>query len=369
MHRPRCSVPALFSTSAWLAVALLAGCGGGGSGIDFPAQTATPAQAADQRKATAAQATEATQPLRQLVAQAVSQGVPLATVQNSPALTVPAGTITLPSGGSITAVRLEYGGTIVADIALPDLPAPAPAPAASAASAPAPTNIPPPPPPPPPPQLIETAKPPSTAGRAQLIWVAYPVAAGVVRWYCFGSYAGVEKDTDGACLYPGDNARGMTWATASGPNLPAYNEKYNVSLTDCNATSPPTKGRADGPLVCDPYNGDWHVLRKLPVLCVNKVRRPPTPGWLYYLRPYIGGDAALTAPVYGVQLLGVVPGNALCAEQFGAGWTMAAFHDAGGWGFYATGRLATDTRYWVRISDQAANPWCATLTGLPCTGN
>jgi hypothetical protein len=368
MHRQRSSASVFFGITASGAAAglaallasMLTACGGGGSGIDFPAQTATPAQATDQRKATAAQATEATQPLRQLVAQAVAQGVPLATVQSSPALTLPAGAITLPSGGSITAVRLEYGGTIVADISLPDLPAPAPA--ASAASAPAPT---------PPPQVIETAKPPSTPGRAQLVWVAYPVAAGVVRWYCFGSYAGVEKDTDGACLYPGDAARGMTWATGNGAGVPAYDERYNISLAECNVTSPPTKGRSGADQACDPYVGDWHVLRKLPLLCVKKTNKPAPAGWFpaNFIRPYVGGDMALTEPVYGVQLLGVVPGNALCAEQFGAGWTMAAFHDAGGWGFFGSGKLATDTRYWVRIRDQSSNPWCATLTGLPCVGN
>ncbi len=362
MQRQRSQAPGsirhTFSGLAVLLATQLVACGGGGSGIDFPAQNAAPAQATDQRKATAVQATEATQPLRQLVAQAVAQGLPLATVHSNPAITVPAGTITLPSGGSITAVRLEYGGTIVADISLPDLPAPAPA--ASAASAPAPT---------PPPQLIETAKPPSTPGRAQLVWVAYPAAAGVVRWYCFGTYAGVEKDTDGACLYPGDNARGMTWATGNGAGLPAYDTRFNISMVECNVTTPPTKGRDGGPQACDPYQGDWHVLRKLPLLCVKKTGAAAPLGWVATVRPFVGGEIALTPPVYGIQLLGVVPGNALCAEQFGAGWTMAAFHDGGGWGFFGLGRIATDTRYWVRIRDQSSNPWCATLTGLPCVGN
>jgi hypothetical protein len=361
MHRLRS--PALVCFTLSTTAVLVAACGGGGSGIDFPAQTTTPAQATEQRKATAALATEATQPLRQLVAQAVAQGMPLATVQSSPTVAVPAGAITLPSGGSITALRVEYGGTIVADITLADLPAP-PAPAASAASAPAFATK-----PTPPPLLIATATPPSTPGRAQLVWVAYPAAPGVLRWYCFGSYAGVEADTAGACLYPGDSARGMTWASPAGPGLPAYDERYNMSMAECNVLTPPTKGRDGAPQACDPYTGDWHVLRKLPLLCVKKTGAAAPAGWVPNLRPFVGGEVALTQPVYGVQLLGVVPGNALCASEFGAGWTMAAFHDGGGWGFFGLGKLATNTRYWVRIRDQSSNPWCATLTGLPCLGN
>jgi predicted small lipoprotein YifL len=344
--------------AATLLAATLAACGGGGDSIEFPEPKAVSTEAAQQRKATATQAIEVTQSLRQAVTQAVASGQTLTSVQT----TVNAEAIALPGGGSITEVRVEYGGTIVAEVNLPALPL-------TPATGPAPTSG---PLVTPPAGTIESALPPTAAGRGQLVWVAYPVAEGVVRWYCFGSYASVAKDTDGACLYPGDSARGMTWATANGatdPNLPAYDSKFNMSYVDCNVTTPPTLGRDGGPKMCDPYRGDWHVLRKLPLLCVRIDNRAPPTGW----RPpggrgFVRGEMAISPPVYGIQLLGQVPGDAICSQQFGKGWTMANFHDAGGWGFWGVGRTPTDTRFWVRIRDTQANPWCATLTGLPCNG-
>ena len=344
-----------------LLAATLTACGGGDS-IQFPEPQAASLEAAQQRKATATQAIEVTQSLRQAVTQAVAAGQPLTTVQT----TVNAQAIALPSGGSITEVRVEYGGTIVAEVNLPAVAAtPTPTPAIGPAPSSGPLVT-------PPAGTIESALPPATAGRGQLVWVAYPVAEGVVRWYCFGSYAGAAKDTDGACLYPGDSARGMTWATANGvldPNLPPYDAKFNMSYVDCNVTTPPTLGRSGGPKMCDPYQGDWHVLRKLPMLCVRIDNRAPPAGWKQPGgRSFVRGEMAVTPPVYGVQLLGQVPGDAICSQQFGKGWTMANFHDAGGWGFWGVGRTPTDTRFWVRIRDTQANPWCATLTGLPCNG-
>jgi predicted small lipoprotein YifL len=325
-------------------LATLAACGGGG--VDFPApQVVT--QQEQQRQATAAQATELTQSLRQAVAQAVASGQPLATVQNN----FGPQPVPLPSGSTITAVRVEFGGTIVADVSLP-------LPPAGSAQAPAAT-------------IIDTALPPNTPGRGQLLWVAYPAATGVLRWYCFGSYPSAPQDTGGACLYPGDSARGMSWGTANGPaagGLPPYDATYNISLVECNVITPPTAGRSGAPQACDPYQGDWHVLRKLPLLCVRQDGRAAPAGWAPVpgTRPFVGGEVAVTPPVYGIRLLGRAPGDQLCEQQFGSGWIMSAFHDGGGWGYYGTGRTPTDTRFWVRITDQPANPWCATLTGLPC---
>jgi predicted small lipoprotein YifL len=343
-----------------LLLATLTACGGGGDSIQFPELQAASPEAAQQRKATATQAIEVTQSLRQAVTQAVASGQKLANVQE----TVNAQGIALPGGGSITEVRVEYGGTIVAEVNLPALPL-------TPATGPAPTSG---PLVTPPAGTIESALPPTAAGRGQLVWVAYPVAEGVVRWYCFGSYASVAKDTDGACLYPGDSARGMTWGTANGPiaaGLPPYDAKFNMSYVDCNVTTPPTLGRNGGPKMCNPYEGDWHVLRKLPLLCVRLDGRGPPTGWL----PAVGrssllrGEMAVTPPVYGIQLLGKVPGDAICSQQFGKDWTMANFHDAGGWGFWGAGRTPIDTRFWVRIRDTRANAWCGTLTGLPCNGD
>jgi hypothetical protein len=333
--------------AATMVASTLAACGGASVGI--PDDAGAPL-VADQRQQAAALATDATAPLRQAINQAVANGESLARVQNN----FGAEPVRLPGGSAVTAVRVEYGGTIVADVTLAE-PVPAPAPAASA----------------PAPAAGGVAQPPDTPGRGQLIWVAYPAAAGVVRWYCFGSYASVAKDTGGACLYPGDAARGMTWGTASGPaaaGLTPYDATYDISMLECNVTTPPTSGRSGAPNACNPYDGDWHVLRKLPLLCVQKAGLPPPTGWrpVPQVRGFVGGAVAVTPPVYGVQLLGAAAGNSLCTQELGTGWTMAAFHDAGGWGFYGIGRTPTDTRMWTRIRDTSANPWCATFTGLPC---
>jgi hypothetical protein len=336
------------AAAAAMAVATLAACGGGGVDFPAPAAAASAPTADEQRKAVTALATDVTEPLRQAIATAVSGGQSLTTVQTS----FPAQPVVLPSGGQVTEVRVEYGGAIVADVALP------PAAAASAPSGP-------------PPAAVETTNPPTTPGKGQLIWVAYPAAPGIVRWYCFGSYADVGKDTAGACLYPGDAARGMTWGTYGDAAAVANDHSFGVSWAECNATSPPTLGRSGLAGICDPYTGDWHVLRKLPVLCLRiDASKTPPAGWVRQpqARPWLGGDMALTPPVLGVQLLGQAPGDALCSQQFGAGWAMAAFHDGGGWGIVSNGVLPNNTRYWARIADQGSNPWCATLTGLPCRG-
>jgi hypothetical protein len=200
--------------------ATLVACGGGAS-IQFPEPQAASPDAAQQRKATAAQAIELTQSLRQAVTQAVASGQKLTDVKD----TVSAKAVMLPSGGTITEVRVEYGGAIVADVTLPTAQS-APAtsvgtssnPSGASASSSA--------------SLVEAASPSAAGGRGQLVWVAYPVAPGVVRWYCFGSFPTASQDTDGACLFPGESARGVTWGTqgdAPAGRFPAYDAKLNLS--------------------------------------------------------------------------------------------------------------------------------------------
>jgi hypothetical protein len=367
---------ALNLTAVTLLAATLAACGGGDS-IQFPEPQAASLDAAHQRKATAAQAIEVTQSLRQAVTQAVAAGQTLTSVQT----TVNAQAVALPGGGSITEVRLEYGGTIVADVNLPELPA-APATGAAPTSGPLVT---------PSAGVIESALSPATAGRGQLIWVAYPVSEGVVRWYCFGSYSSVAQDTDNACLYPGDSARGMTWGTlvdkSSEPFTqdptkinrygldPEWALKFNISNVSCFAKTPPTLGKGTARDICDYQNGDWHVLRKLPLLCVKQSRLPPPTDFYSHSNgvPFFNADAAVTPPVYGVQLLGFIPGDALCKDQFGDGWKMADEHALGSevpQNFAVRGQTPTDTRFWVAKSYGLIqpNPWCVTLTGLSCDG-
>jgi hypothetical protein len=355
------SVSTLTTVTLFAALtATLVACGGGES-IQFPEPQASGPEAAQQRKATAAQAIELTQSLRQAVTQAVASGQKLTDVKD----TVNAKAVTLPRGGTITEVRLEYGGAIVADVTLPtsqSAPAtsvgtgsnPSGASASSAAS------------------LVDTGLPSAAGARGQLVWVAYPVAQGLVRWYCFGNFPTASQDTDGACLYPGESARGVTWGTqgdAPAGRFPTYDAKLNLSYVGCDIATPPSLHTGFTPGGCGAEKGDWPVFQKLPLLCVLIDGRPLPVGWT--LRTsfplFLRGEMAVTAPVYGIQLLGNAPGNALCSQQFGAGWEIANQFTGNTGGFIGNGRTPTDTRFWVvtRWTTQA-NPWCATLTGLPC---
>jgi len=59
--------------------------------------------------------------------------------------------------------------------------------------------------------------------------------------------------------------------------------------------------------------------------------------------------------------------DSLCASTFGAGYRMAEFHDGDpgywcGWDFWGDALSANlapfvNTRFWVSINDQNANPW------------
>jgi hypothetical protein len=340
--------------SLLLTLCVLAACGGGG--VDYPAPVAASAPPvaqppAVQRTAVNALALAKAQPLMVAIAAAVASGQRLTEVHTAASLP----SIALPSG-DVTEVRIEHGGTIVMTLTLPDVPQ-LPAWVQAVASG--------------------SALPVATLNQGQLFWTPYLAAPGVLRWYCFGSYEGVESETGGACLFPGYLARGVSWGTIKDDNVPILREPFGVSWVDCGATSPPTStGIVPGG--CYPYDGDTHVFRKLPVLCLRKNDQLGAPSGWPADQPLpiklIRAEAAITLPVLGIQLLGRAPGDALCEQSFGVGWQMASFEDSGqsegsfyrGAGMYVFGRVSTQTRFWVRNSIGFSNPWCSGLTGFPC---
>ncbi|MFJ9520057.1 RICIN domain-containing protein [Kitasatospora sp. NPDC101801] len=108
----------------------------------------------------------------------------------------------------------------------------------------------------------------------------------------------------------------------------------------------------------DPYNGDTTPVTALPLLCLSQDGRPapagiPTSGY----HSWVGGQVKATAPLPGTLLTSRAVADQTCANTFGAGWRMAEFHDASGWGFWANGTLPTGVRFWTAINDQPANPW------------
>lgn len=113
-----------------------------------------------------------------------------------------------------------------------------------------------------------------------------------------------------------------------------------------------------GCMNCNAYAGDTACTARLPLLCIRQdgsSRPSGVPGVYYY--GWAGGNLATTLPVAGNFLTSLAFADQTCVQFFGAGWRMASFHDAGGWGFNAYGNIRADTRFWVYIWDQPANCW------------
>ncbi|AXG78398.1 flagellar hook-length control protein [Streptomyces paludis] len=119
--------------------------------------------------------------------------------------------------------------------------------------------------------------------------------------------------------------------------------------------------------VTNPYNGDTPASATLPVLCL-RVTNAPVPAGITptFNVGWARGTVAATPPVQGTTLTSWAVADALCVQYYGPGWRMAEFHDgrygadlsqSGGWSFWAHGYLPENTRFWVAINDQIANPW------------
>jgi hypothetical protein len=115
------------------------------------------------------------------------------------------------------------------------------------------------------------------------------------------------------------------------------------------------------------YSGDTPASAVLPLLCLS-VNGAPLPAGITpdFYNGWARGVVGLTRPVSGTALVSRAAADSICASSFGAGWREAEFHDGhygsdlsatGGWNFWANGAVPNNTRFWVAINDQAANPW------------
>jgi hypothetical protein len=114
----------------------------------------------------------------------------------------------------------------------------------------------------------------------------------------------------------------------------------------------------------DPYRGDTSAASDLPILCLEQDGRPSPEGLATnFYDGWASGQVKLTPPITGSALTSQRIADQVCAAEFGPQWRMAEFHDGqangepGGWRFYANGNINTDSRFWVAINDQNANPW------------
>lgn len=111
--------------------------------------------------------------------------------------------------------------------------------------------------------------------------------------------------------------------------------------------------------ITNPYTGDTSCETELPILCIRKVGA----GQPYYITSsfysgWTGGYISMTRAHSGFQLWSPEAADSICANELGAGWEMAEFHDGnGGWNFQAFGAATHIQRFWVMINDQPANCW------------
>jgi subtilisin family serine protease len=148
--------------------------------------------------------------------------------------------------------------------------------------------------------------------------------------------------------------KAMTWRALSRQN--------DVTLVGSDASSSrPTDGTTNA------YSGDASITKSLPVLCLN-VNNTPKPSNITttFYSGWSSGRILLSNSIRGSLLTSLAVANKVCADQFGTGWRMAAFHDGvhngsgGGWGFYAISSFLTLSPNQVARGEQVT----ATLFGL-----
>ena len=114
----------------------------------------------------------------------------------------------------------------------------------------------------------------------------------------------------------------------------------------------------------NPYRGDTGCNEQRGLMCMERNMQPPIRG--DFAENWSFGRVQATVPIPGTRLLSREHGNAICRNTFGHTYRMAEFHDGGlgngvgassGFKFWAFGGLEPGQRFWVAISDQAANPW------------
>ncbi len=156
------------------------------------------------------------------------------------------------------------------------------------------------------------------------------------------------------------SGRGMTWGQLTMDGLPkgwVYLDCSGAPLADMKA--PREAGQ------CNPYSGDTACAESRPLLCRHgglnerEFKRAQADTAQAVRDKVLSLEYATTGPVTGTALYSFDAANAVCETQFGKGWRMAEHHDLErGWG--AIGRdagVVKDRRFWVAINDQSGNCW------------
>ncbi len=134
----------------------------------------------------------------------------------------------------------------------------------------------------------------------------------------------------------------------------------------------------------NPYRGDTDIQAVLPLLAIKKsgllppigLPCPNTTSGGALRGSWSGGKVIIVPGVQGSSLISQAVADEKCRHQglqlLGEdGFRMAEFHDGdnnagwAGWDFWAEASALSvvkigETRYWVKINDRPANPWCQT---------
>jgi hypothetical protein len=170
----------------------------------------------------------------------------------------------------------------------------------------------------------------------------------------------LPTDSAAAAGAPRQIGHGLTFALAP-VRSKASEDQANLTHLSCHGEP----RQVDQPHrdSCNPYKGDTSCRVVLPVLCFQSkgLQQPPDVQAGQY-QGWSGGVLGATQPVMGAVLASEAAATARCEKELGAGWRMAEFHDAGGWGMQGQRGmgLAPNTRFWVHINDQPGNCWNST---------
>lgn len=162
---------------------------------------------------------------------------------------------------------------------------------------------------------------------------------------------------------PAQAVAGASGGSASDTSATANHAGMTWRVINQRADGVVRVGRDD---VTNAYDGDTPAGQALPLLCLL-VDNSPVPAGITpdFYNGWARGWVGLTPAVAGTSLTSRAVADAWCAANFGAGWRMAEHHDGwygnpqqqGGWYFWARGVIPSQTRFWVAIDDQLANPW------------
>ena len=113
--------------------------------------------------------------------------------------------------------------------------------------------------------------------------------------------------------------------------------------------------------ICDPYRGDRLCSVPTKIACYKDGERRLPKNIrkdIFGSRFFVGGEIRLSEPVRGDAFATLGDANGYCAQQFGKGWRVLSYHEAGGQVVFSYSNIAPKKSAIVHVGDQEyANCW------------